>query len=180
MSLHTVVTYSYFLLRDKSLFSNRKTSELSAINSYRTLDEEIQSVKKFLNAKTSDFEEKLTWDCRVDPEAETTILVPGTLIKSFVEHAFLNGIAKNPGGGKIDISVHRTTLGILIMITDNGTLQYQEYSRGRMIGNRLELLDQEIDTFNKAQKYSVNYQLLDLAYVEPGKTGTRVLITIVL
>lgn len=48
-----------------------------------------------------------------------------------------------------------------------------------MIGNRLELLDQEINAFNKVQDYSVHYQLLDLAYAEPGQIGTRVLITII-
>lgn len=151
----------------------------SEVYTYRTLRDEILSVQEYLAEKASGIEESFTWECRVDPQADTTLLVPGTLIRSFVEHSFLNNISSHPDGGKIDVSVHRTTLGILIMITDNCSLRYQEYNRGALIGNRLELLDQEIDAFNDEQEYSVNYQLLDLAYSEPGQTGTRVLITIV-
>jgi len=147
---------------------------------YRTLQEEIISVKKFLDDKTLDSENKLSWNCRVDPKADTHVPIPEALIKSFVEHAFLNDILGQSDGGKIDISIHRTTLGILIMITDNSPLRYQEYSRDRLIGNRLELLDQEIYIYNEHEECSVNYQLLDLAYSDQGQTGTRVLITIVL
>lgn len=150
------------------------------VKTYRTLQEEILSVEEFLNGKSLDSENKLSWNCRVDPEADTHIPVPGELIKSFVEHAFLNNIFQDPDGGKIDISIHRTTLGILIMITDNSPLRYQEYSRDRLIGNRLELLDHNIHIYNEQEELSVNYQLLDLSYSEQGQTGTRVLITIVL
>jgi LytS/YehU family sensor histidine kinase len=150
------------------------------VQTYGTLQEEIISVKEFLDSKTLVSENKLSWKCRVDPKADTYIPVPETLIKSFVEHAFLNDILQHPDGGKIDISIHRTTLGILIMITDNIPLRYQEYSRDRLIGNRLELLDQDIHIYNEKEESSVNYQLLDLAYSDQGKTGTRVLITIVL
>ena len=149
-------------------------------NSYGTLGSEIKSVKDYLDLKASEDKEKFSYEFSVDPQADTHIHVPGALIKSFVENTFLNNISQQAEGGKIDISIHRTTLGILIMITDNAMLRYQEYNRGRIIGNRLELLDQDIFEFNKKQECSVNYQLLDLAYTEPGQAGSRVLITIVI
>lgn len=149
-------------------------------NNYPTLEKEILAVKDYMNSRAQNLGEKLSWGLKLDPDAETGVLIPSDLIKSFVEHAFLNGNLNQPRVATIDISIHRTTLGILIMITDNGSLRYQEYSRERMIGNRLELLDHEINEFNLKQDHSVNYQLLDLAYDEPGRTGTRVLITIVL
>lgn len=153
---------------------------MSTENSYGTLGSEIQSAKEYLSLKSSEDKEKFSYDFSVDPQADTHIPVPGALIKSFVENTFLNNLSQHSEGGKIDVSIHRTTLGILIMITDNAMLRYQEYNRGRIIGNRLELLDQEILEFNKEQECSVNYQLLDLAYTDPGQTGSRVLITIVI
>ena len=153
---------------------------MSTENSYGTLGSEIQSAKEYLSLKSSEDKEKFSYDFSIDPQADTHIPVPGALIKSFVENTFLNNLSQHSEGGKIDISIHRTTLGILIMITDNALLRYQEYNRGRIIGNRLELLDQDILDFNKEQEYSINYQLLDLAYSEPGQTGSRVLITIVI
>jgi LytS/YehU family sensor histidine kinase len=152
----------------------------SAENIYRSLEDEIQSVKELLTRKASGSEVNLAWECRVDPKADTTILVPGTLLRSFVEHALMSDILNHPDGGKIEVSVHRTTLGILVMITDNGSLRYREYSKDRLIGNRLELLDQEINDFNNEKKYTVSYQILDISYAQPGQTGTRVLITIVI
>jgi len=152
----------------------------STENKYGTLGIEIQSVRDYLSLKASEGQEKFSYDFSVDPQVDTHIPVPGALIKSFVENTFLNNASRQAEGGKIDISIHRTTLGILIMITDNAMLRYQEYNRGRIIGNRLELLDQDILEFNKEQECSVNYQLLDLAYIEPGQTGSRVLITIVI
>jgi len=153
---------------------------VSTENSYGTLGSEIQSAKEYLSLKSSEDKEKFSYDFSIDPQADTHIPVPGALIKSFVENTFLNNLSQHSEGGKIDISIYRTTLGILIMITDNAMLRYQEYNRGRIIGNRLELLDQDILDFNKEQEYSINYQLLDLAYSEPGQTGSRVLITIVI
>ncbi len=153
---------------------------MSTENSYGTLGSEIQSAKEYLSLKSSEDKEKFSYDFSVDPQADTHIPVPGALIKSFVENTFLNNLSQHSEGGKIDISIHRTTLGILIMITDNAMLRYQEYNRGRIIGNRLELLDQDILEFNKEHECSINYQLLDLAYTEPGQTGSRVLITIVI
>ena len=153
---------------------------MSTEDSYGTLGSEIQSAKEYLSLKSSEDKEKFSYDFSVDPQADTHIPVPGALIKSFVENTFLNNLSQHSEGGKIDISIHRTTLGILIMITDNAMLRYQEYNRGRIIGNRLELLDQDILEFNKEHECSINYQLLDLAYTEPGQTGSRVLITIVI
>lgn len=144
------------------------------------LEEELLYVKEFLAAEAYDSEEEFTWECTIDPEADTSVPVPGGLVKSFVEHALMKEICKHPDGGSVHVSVHSTTLGILIMVTDNGTLRYQEYGRGNLISNRLELLDQQILNFNKKQEQTINYQLLDLGYSEPGQTGTRVLITIVL
>jgi len=144
------------------------------------LEEELLYVKEFLAGEAHDSEEEFIWECTIDPQADTSVSVPGGLVKSFVEHALLKEISNHPEDGKVCVSVHSTTLGILIMVTDNGTLRYQEYGRGNLIGNRLALLDQQILDFNKKQEQTISYQLLDLDYAEPGQTGTRVLITIAL
>lgn len=152
----------------------------TAINSYRMLEEELLYVKEYLATEAHNSEEEFTWECKIDSQADTSIAIPGGLVKSFVEHALLKEISKHPDGGAVRVTVHSTKLGILIMVTDNGTLRYQQYGRGNLIGNRLELLDQQILDFNLTQDQTINYQLLDLAYAEPGQTGTRVLITIIL
>lgn len=144
------------------------------------LEEEILFVKEFLAREAHYSEEEFTWECTIDPQVDTSIPIPGGLVKSFVEHALLKEISKHPEGGQINVSIHSTTLGILIMVSDNGSLRYQAYGRGNLIGNRLELLDQQIQEFNRNEEHTISYQLLDLAYAQPGQSGTRVLITITL
>lgn len=152
----------------------------TSVKTYRMLEEEILFVKEFLAKEAHYSDEELTWECTIDPQVDTSIPVPGGLVKSFVEHALLKEISKHPEGGKVNVTIHSTTLGILIMVSDNGSLRYQAYGKGNLIGNRLELLDQQIHEFNRAEEHTISYQLLDLAYAQPGQTGTRVLITIAL
>jgi len=150
------------------------------IKTYRILEEELLYVKEFLAAEAYASENELEWECTIDPKADTSVSVPGGLVKSFVEHALLKEFSSHPEGGKVGVSVHSTKLGILIIVNDNSSLRYKEYGRENLIGNRLELLDQQIIEYNKQQKQTISYQLLDLSYAEPGQTGTRVLITIAL
>lgn len=144
-----------------------------------TLEKEIQNTENYLKFLNSDSKDNFSWSCKVDPKVELSTLIPDSILKCFVENSVINNVSRHPGGGNIDISIHCTTLGILIMITDNGALRYEEYNRRRLIGKRLEKLDNDIEEFNKIRKHSISYQLLDLDYAEPGQTGTRVLITIV-
>lgn len=144
-----------------------------------TLEKEVRATENYLSDMTKESNESFTWNCKLDPKVDSSVPVPESLLKCFVENSFINKVSQHPEGGKVDISLHHTTLGILIMVTDNGALRYQEYNRRSLIGKRLEKLDYEIEDFNKQQECNISYQLLDLDYAEPGKTGTRVLITIV-
>lgn len=145
---------------------------------YRSLSEELERVCEFLSNEAFRYEGRLKWECNVDPMAETGMPVPKMLIQIFVERAIRYGIFNSGEGGKIEVSVHRTSVGTLVMVTDNGIIPDPAIQPDRMKGNRLELLDSQIEVFNREHDHAVSYRVLQIAHSEPEMTGTRVLVTI--
>ena len=86
-----------------------------------TLEREIESVKAYLQNEAFRYEGKLAWECVLDPEVDTSVAVPKSLILTFAENAIKHGIFQSPDGGKVDISINKSRIGVLIIISDNGT-----------------------------------------------------------
>ncbi len=82
----------------------------TAVNRYRMLEEEILFVKEFLAKEAHYSDEELTWECTIDPKVDTSIRIPGGLVKSFVEHALMKEISRHPKGGKVNVTIHSTSL----------------------------------------------------------------------
>jgi len=140
----------------------------------QSLGEEIQQVRNTLSSGP----ELIQWKCSVDPAVSQEIPVPRSLVTGFVDHA-LNAITTGEQkAGSIEVSVHRTGPGVLVMVANDCHLHYHEYGTGQKEGRRLELLNHHIQVFNREMPHTIHYQILDIAYCEPGKKGTRVVISI--
>ncbi len=150
----------------------------SPVQTHNTLAAEIKCVREFLKNEEFRYNGKLSWECSLDPEVDTTVHIPSNLIHTFVENAIRYGIFQNPEGGKIDVSINKSSLGILIMISDNGI----EIKDSLIIQNhcmeRLKLLDSYLELFNRKHPCRVSYKILDRSEFETDRTGTRVLITL--
>ena len=159
------------------LLQIRKAME-SAVKTYKTLEEEIESVRQYLKNEAFRYDGKLSWECILDPEVDTSVIIPNLLIQTFVENAIRHGIFQNPEGGKVDVSINKSKIGVLIMISDNAS----DYNGAHLVQKHreenLRLLDQYLDLFNKNQPCAVSYQVLDRADSETDRMGTRVLITL--
>ncbi len=150
----------------------------SAVRTNNTLKEEIQSVEQYLQNEEFRYNGKLSWECSLDPGVDTDIVLPHQLILNFVEDAIKHGIFHNPHGGKIDVSIHKSRIGILIMVTDNGAKLKDSHDTQKYRKERLSLLDKYLRLFNKQHTYSVDYKILDRSVCETDRTGSRVLITL--
>ncbi|MCK5137767.1 MAG: hypothetical protein KAR19_18420 [Bacteroidales bacterium] len=150
----------------------------SAVRTHNTLKEEIQSVEQYLQNEEFRYNGKLSWECSLDPEVNTNIVVPHQLILTFVEDAIKHGIFHNSYGGKIDVSINKSRIGVLIMVTDNGAKLEDSSGTQNFRKEKFKLLDNYLHLFNKKQTYKVNYQILDRSICETDRTGIRVLITL--
>jgi len=149
-----------------------------SIKPYASLEEEIDHVRRFLNNEEFRFDGRFTSSFYLDPEVDTSVVIPKRLIHVFVANAFSNGLFNNAGPAHIDLSIHRSGIGILIMVADNGEGQLVEAGTEPSRNEELQLLDSYLPLFNRQQDVSVSYDIVDLAHCEPGETGNRVLITI--
>lgn len=148
------------------------------VHSETSLEEELESIKTYLDNENLGYGGKLLWTCSVEDEVNTGLIIPKRLIRIFVENAIVGGIIQNGNGGRVDVSAHSTSLGMLIMINDQG-IDFRDISLIREQRElRLRSLDNYLEQFNEKHPYLIHYNILDRNIHDSDKSGSRILITI--
>jgi two-component system, LytTR family, sensor kinase len=106
------------------------------------LREELDLVNKYLSLEKIRFEERLTIEMEVQPEA-FPLEVPAFMLQTIVENSIKHGISKRMEGGRVHIhaSVNGDTL--IVKVINSGSLLNEERADGIGINNtkkRLEIL----------------------------------------
>ena len=142
------------------------------------LGQEIEIVKEFLENEAARYRGKLSWHCFVDSEVDTELVVPRSLIQTFAEQAITSDLILNGEGGRIEVSVYKTELGVLAMVTDNGIIDGKKSAVHQHQKEKLICLDEYLSLFNSRNKHSIQYSILGRSQGYIGASGSRVLITI--
>jgi LytS/YehU family sensor histidine kinase len=144
---------------------------------YLTLREEIDEAQHFLDNEFPLCEGKLVREFYLDPEVDTGIIVPRSLLKVFIEIALRDIISQEDCSGTLSISINRSSLGILIMLADTGLRTHNGDRIDHPQSEGLKLLNSYLPLFNRQYNASISYRILNLTH-ENGSPGARVLITI--
>lgn len=120
-----------------------------------TLEEEIVSLKLYLELEKMRFKEKFDFDIVMDEDIDThDIMVPPLLIQPYLENALIHGLAQTRSQGKINLYYILDGKYLLVTVTDNGIgieaskkLNKDRPSLHKSVGmsitqKRLELLDE--------------------------------------
>jgi signal transduction histidine kinase len=83
------------------------------------LKEELEFLQKYLEIEQIRFQDRLSVDFDIDPEALDTE-VPRMILQPLVENAIKHGISPRSGDGLVRISAKREDQGIAIEVRDNG------------------------------------------------------------
>jgi LytS/YehU family sensor histidine kinase len=144
---------------------------------YLTLKDEIESVQRYLEQESVQQDGKLNMEFYLDPEVDTSTIIPRKLLQVFVENALRNGVTQENSEGTIDISINKSNLGILIMVADSGF----RFTNGSQVDHHqsegLKILSSYLPAFSRQHQVSIDYDILNLTQ-ENGSPGARVLITI--
>jgi LytS/YehU family sensor histidine kinase len=143
-----------------------------------TLAEEIDHVRSHLENEEFRYNGRLSTSLQVDPEVDLDLIIPRRLIHVFVMNALRHNLFQNNNGGHIDIAIHKSNLGVLILVSDTGSCLHVEPDGAPVRSNELRLLDSYLPLFNNQHDHQVSYDIVDLEHYKPGETGTRALITI--
>jgi LytS/YehU family sensor histidine kinase len=144
---------------------------------YLTLQEEIESVRRYLDRESAAHQGKLNHEFFLDPEVDSTTVIPRKLLQVFVENALRNGITGEYSEATIQISVNQSTLGILIMVADYGLRRGPGSAADLSQSEGMKILNSYLPLFNRQKRVSISYKILNLKQ-ENGTPGARVLITL--
>lgn len=119
-----------------------RTTLLMNKNKLIPLHEEINLVKEYLDLEQIRYEERLTYEFRIDETVNNTP-IPPFIIQSQVENAVKHGISKLPGNGKVIIEAFALAGILKIKVSNTGKISSETPLTGVGFVNsvqRLELL----------------------------------------
>lgn len=148
---------------------------LSSDKLTRSLKEELDFVKNYLELEKSRFAEVFSYNIQVNDDVDPESIIPKMIIQLHTENALKHGILPKKSGGFIDILVSRETDHLLLTITDNGigrNLSSKNISQST--GKGMKILGQFIETYNKHNKHHLRQEIFDLTDNDNKPAGTEV------
>lgn len=130
----------------------RHTLQLSRART-TTLDDELEATKHYLELESLRFERRLRYEIDADPRV-LAFNVPPMLIQNLVENGIKHGIARLAEGGRVCVTIWRTSQALHIRVTNSGTLGEVSGKPGIGLSNsreRLRLMFGERVTFQLRQ-----------------------------
>ncbi len=171
---HKEEAHSYFV----KLSSLIRKTMYNALSPVKTLDEEIEFVKEYLEIEEYRHSGKLKWNLEVDDRVNKNVEIPKMLIQIFTENSVKHGLLHKEGTGKIEIHIHhRGDNQIGIEITDDGVGRERAAKIVQSKGKGLKIFKNYIDIYNKRFDNFISFSLEDL-YPHKVNKGTKINIDI--
>lgn len=150
-----------------------------ADNISRSLNEEINFIKDYLDVMQIRYVDKFDYQLEVENNVDLSIHVPKMIIQSFVENAIKHGIKHKEGKGNITISIANYYEGVRVVVQDDGIGRSRAESRHDEgnTGKGIQNLNEYINIFNKYNRNKISYRIIDL-FDNRKAVGTKVIIYI--
>ena len=169
------IAYNYFIK-----FSNLvKSNLLSADQISRTIEEELEMVKNYLDIQILRFENRFKYDIEIDKDVDTNWRIPKMTIQNYIENAVKHGLKNKKSDGLLQIGINRKNNHISIHITDNGVGRKKaSETETDSTGMGMMVMNHYFALLNKYNSVKIKQEIVDL-YDENGKpAGTMVLLEI--
>jgi two-component system LytT family sensor kinase len=101
-----------------------------------SLEQELESLMLYLNIEKARFEDRLTLQFDIEPEARQAS-VPGMILQPIIENAMKYAISQSEEGGTVSVSASVSDKNLLLQVSDTGPGDgATKISQGRGIGLR--------------------------------------------
>jgi len=151
---------------------------IHADKSSRTLAEEIEFVKYYLEIEKIRFEGRIDYQLHVGERVMLSQPVPRMIIQTFVENAVKHGLMYKSGDGLITIDISSDERTTSIVIIDNGIGRAAAAEKpGESTGKGMEIIREFIRLFNTFNPEKITVTVEDL-HKAGQPTGTRVTVKI--
>ena len=150
-----------------------------------TLDDEIRSLKLYLELEALRFEENFEYDIKVVDMLYTfNILIPAMLIQRYVENAIKHGLMHSLGEKKLELSFSLFNDNTLLcVITDNGIGRRRSSEINRMREKKhtsfaTGATQRRLELLNQGREQTITVSFVDLVDANGQDSGTKVLLYI--
>ena len=148
------------------------------------LDNEIESLKLYLELEVLRFEYHFEYKISVDENIETDVTkVPPLIIQPYVENAIWHGLMHKEEIGQLDIELSQENKFLFIRITDNGIgrkkaaeLLSKSATRHKSMG--LKITEQRIAVMHRSSEKKPSITINDLVNPDGSAAGTEVIMQI--
>lgn len=145
----------------------------------RTLGEELEFVKNYLELEKSRFEGVFSYTVKVAENINQESLIPKMIIQLHTENALKHGLLPKKSGGLLEIDIESEPDYIDISIKDNGigrssAAKAQTFSTGK----GMKIMAQLFETYNRHNPKPISQEIIDLTDNEGDAAGTMVKIRI--
>ena len=135
---------------------------LHADKTYRTLHEEIDFVKNYLDLEQFRFENKFQYSIQIQDGTDLQTLVPKMIVQTFAENAVKHGLVQKTGKGMLTIHVITEKDFMNIMIDDNGIGRTESLKHNtNSTGKGLEIIREYIALFNRFNQNKIYLSIND-------------------
>ena len=161
-------------------FSNLiRSMLLSSDKISRTLEQELDFVKNYLELEKFRFKDKFDYSVNVGDNVNLDVHVPKMIIQTFVENAIKHGLQFKEKEGLLFININTEQNNLKIIIEDNGigrqkAKEMSKHSTGKGLG----IIDQILDLYKKLNNIEIQYKIIDNYDKNNQPSGTRVVIEV--
>lgn len=147
----------------------------------RTLSEEIEFVKNYLELQKMRFKDKFDYEIVVHESISYQTPIPKMIIQSYAENAIKHGLMHKTSGGMLHIRIDKIDDQLLVVIEDNGIgrekaalLNTDTTKQGYRI------MEQILDLYSKLYHTKISQSVIDLVDDAGNAGGTRVILKMTL
>ncbi len=179
---NVLASIEYFMMNNSvdeathylKLYSNFTNLSLADMDRpSRSINEEIEFVKNYLELEKLRYGERLRYSIQVAENVDRQAQLPTMLLHTYCQNAIKHGIGNKEGGGQVDIVVSQNTLNgetyTNVQVKDNGVGRAEA---ARLNANStkmgLKILMEQITLYNQSNPYHISQSVVDL-YDDQGK-----------
>lgn len=147
----------------------------------RTLSEEIEFVKNYLELQKMRFKDKFDYEIIIHESIPYQTPIPKMIIQSYAENAIKHGLMHKTSGGMLHILIDRADNQMVVTIEDNGIGREKAAQLNTDTTKQgYRIMEQILDLYSKLYHTDISQSVIDL-YDEAGNAGgTRVILKILL
>ena len=153
-------------------FANRTLDDID--KPARTVAEEVDYTRKYLELEKLRFDERLEYSITVDDAVDRQELLPTMAMYTYCQNAVKHGIGNRKEGGRVDVTVTRRGGTVTVSVTDNGVGRAAAAALGSGGGKHgLRILSEQIELYNQANTSHITQTVTDLTDADGHACGTR-------